>query len=82
MLLPRPYCREWKLGRTWPKGHSLKDASHRELGMQHSGNRQSLGSRFASIAFGVAPGIGWRLHMSKVAAEMRSILAPRKRSKR
>ena len=33
----------------------------------------------SSISFHAAPGIGWRLHMSKIAAERRAVL-PNSRS--
>jgi hypothetical protein len=37
--------------------------------MQRSGSGQSVGWTIASIPFHTAPGIGWRLHISKIAAE-------------
>jgi hypothetical protein len=46
--------------------------------MQRSGNGQSVGWVFASIPFHTAPGIGWRLHMSKIAAEILPVRAPHK----
>jgi hypothetical protein len=37
--------------------------------MQRIGKDPSVRRKIASIAFRVAPSIGWRLHMSKMAAE-------------
>ena len=39
--------------------------------MRRSDKDSSVGRNIASITFRVAPGIGWRLHMSKVAEEVR-----------
>jgi hypothetical protein len=38
--------------------------------MQRSGNCPSVAWGFASIPFHMAPGIGWRLHMSRIASEI------------
>jgi hypothetical protein len=37
--------------------------------MQGNGNGRSVGRTLASIPFHKMPGIGWRLHMSKIAAK-------------
>ena len=42
--------------------------------MQQNGNDPAVGWTIASIPFHTAPGIGWRLHMSKIAAEIRPAL--------
>jgi len=42
-----------------------------------NGNGPSVGWTIASIPFHTAPGIGWRLHMSKIAAEIRTVLPVR-----
>jgi len=44
--------------------------------MKRSGNGPSVGWSFASIAFQSARGIGWRLHMSKIASEILPVRAP------
>jgi hypothetical protein len=52
--------------------------------MQRNGKDSSVGWKIASIAFRVAPSIGWRLHMSKIAAEIRppmSVPSPHRRRK-
>jgi hypothetical protein len=36
-----------------------------------------VGWTIASIPFHTAPGIGWRLHMSKIAATIRTVLPVR-----
>lgn len=43
--------------------------------MQSNGNGPSVGWSIAPIPFHAAPGIGWRLHMSKIAAEIGTVLA-------
>jgi hypothetical protein len=47
------------------------------LGLQavRAGSRQAQPT--ASIQFHTPPGIGWRLHMSKIAAEIRTVLPVR-----
>lgn len=50
--------------------------------MRRSDRDSSVGRNIASIAFRVAPGIGWRLHMSKVAEEIRppsTVLSPNRK---
>jgi hypothetical protein len=37
--------------------------------MQRNNNGSSVSWTIASIPFHTAPGIGWRLHMSKISAE-------------
>jgi len=37
--------------------------------MQRCSNGRSVGRTPASIPFHATPGIGWRLHMSKIAAK-------------
>jgi hypothetical protein len=44
---------------------------------QRNSNGQSVGWTIASIPFRTAPGIGWRLHMSKIAAKIRTVLPVR-----
>jgi hypothetical protein len=49
--------------------------------MQHSGYGPSVGWTIASLPFHKVPGIGWRLHMSRIAAEIRPLTpvrAPRR----
>lgn len=43
--------------------------------MQSNGNGPSVGWTIAPIRFHAAPGIGWRLHMSKIAAEIGTVAA-------
>jgi hypothetical protein len=43
--------------------------------MQRDGNCASVGWTMASIPFHPAPGLGWRLHMSKIAAEIGTVVA-------
>ena len=38
--------------------------------MQRSGSSSSVAWGFVSIPIHMAPGIGWRLHMSKIASEI------------
>jgi hypothetical protein len=41
--------------------------------MQGNGNGQSVGWTIATIPFHTAPGVRWRLYMSKVATEIRTV---------
>jgi hypothetical protein len=50
--------------------------------MKRSGNGPSVGWSFASIAFQAAPGIGWRLHMSKIALVILPVRAAPRRWRR
>jgi hypothetical protein len=40
--------------------------------MQRSGIGPSTQRRLASIPFNAAPGVGWRMHMSKIATDIRA----------
>jgi hypothetical protein len=48
--------------------------------MKRSGYGLSIGWAFASIRFSTEPGIEWRLHMSKIAAQL--LLTPSNRFNR
>jgi hypothetical protein len=44
--------------------------------MQRESNGRSVGRTLASFPFHTTPGIGWRLHMSKIAAKKLAVRAP------
>lgn len=48
--------------------------------MKRSGHGVSVGWTFASIRFSTEPGMEWRLHMARIAADL--LLAPLTRLKR
>jgi hypothetical protein len=48
--------------------------------MQRNGNGPAVGWTIASIPFHKVPGIGWRLHMSKIAAKVRTAVPVRARA--
>jgi hypothetical protein len=46
-----------------------------------NGNGPSVGWTIASIPFHTAPGIGWRLHIKKIAAEIGTVVASSRTTK-
>jgi len=49
--------------------------------MQRNGNGPSVGWAIAPIPFHAAPGIGWRLHMSYIAAQIGTVVASSRAAK-